>query len=145
MKRKLLGQTDKRKIDEIVNSLVEKHLSGSGFYEELQTELGSALNLHSSLVPSFGSDVNTVDGGAYGLYVKKRKVKGHGLNPREIGSSLDRSKKAGRPLNPDKKRRAFDPNSKTARRGAKVKEIMKSKNLDFISASQYIAKNKIPY
>ncbi|MBH2002822.1 MAG: hypothetical protein I8H98_11260 [Moraxellaceae bacterium] len=145
--RRLLGQTEQSKnVHNIVDRLVDKHLKGSGFYQELQEQVGSALNLNEDEMPQlYTQDVsNELQGNAFGLYVKKKAKKGGDLG-REIGGTLDRSKKPGRPKNPEKQRRTFDPNSKTARRGAKVKEIMQKMHLSFIEASKYIAANGIPY
>ena len=90
------------------------------------------------------ADLDLEDGGAYGLYVKKnrksKKAKGSGLN-RELGSGME--KKRGRPKT--RKERAFDPNSKTARRAAKVREIMNKKHLSLIEASHYIKEHGISY
>lgn len=141
--RKLLGQTEQSKVHAIVDKLVDKHLNGSGFYEELQEQVGSALNLDET-PQLYTQQSNDLDGGSYGLYIKKRAKKGGALD-REIGGTLKREKKAGRPKDPEKKRRAFDPNSKTARRGQKVKEIMQKMNLGFIDASKYISQHNIPY
>ena len=145
--RRLLGQTEQSKnVHNIVDRLVDKHLKGSGFYQELQEQVGSALNLNENDVPQLYTQEisNELDGGAYGLYQKKKVKRGGNLD-REVGGTLKREKKAGRPINPDKQRRTFDPNSKTARRGAKVKEIMQKMHLSFIEASKYIAANGIPY
>lgn len=120
---------------------IDEHMSGSAFQNKLQKVYECAKCNHQEQEQE-QEQGQGLDGGAYGLYVKKKSRK-RGGNLMPVKIRLPKPKKAGRPK--VKKERVFDPESKTAKRALKVKEIMKSKGLSMIQASSYIKTNNIKY
>jgi len=129
MNDKLISPSLKMKIEKAIDS----HMSGSGFKLKLRKAYDDA-----------NKEPDTeMEGGAYGLYVKKKAAKRKGGSLVKKPVPVKAEPKIGRPKT--KKTRSFDPSSKTSRRANKVKEIMRQKNLSMIHASSYIKKNNIPY
>jgi len=142
-----------------IEALVQEHLHGGAFWNEFK----AGFHKHAQHEPE--EDVAELDGSAYGLYIKKsakrsKAKKGSGLLGatrnevarsapmasdviREIGSGLPKAR--GRPKKEGKKKRAFDPDSKTARRAKVVKEVMQKQGLSLIDASKFVKAKNIPY
>jgi len=139
--RKLLGKTEDKPVSEAmkkkIEKLVDEHLEGSAFRDQLRRTVGAAFSGQND-------EDGELTGSAYGLYIKKNRRPRKGGDLKEdldYGEGL--KKKRGRPAT--KKKRAFDPNSATARRAAVVKRVMKEQGLKLIAASSYVKAHNIPY
>lgn len=120
-----------------IDAMVEEHLNGSAFWDKFDKKVRETMDQHK--------EANELSGSAYGLYIKNKAMprarKGKGLDDLAVGDGM--KKKRGRPAT--RAKRAFDPNSATARRSAKVKEVREKYGISMIEASRKIKADNIPY
>ena len=119
-----------------IDAMVEEHLNGGEFWDKFDKKVRETMDQHKHADEA---------GGSYGLYIKNKAMprarKGKGLDDLAVGDGM--KKKRGRPAT--RAKRAFDPNSATARRSAKVKEVREKYGISMIEASRKIKDDKIPY
>jgi len=134
MKRK--SSHSEPELKQKIDAMVDEHLSGSAFWDKFDKKVKETMDQHKHADEA---------GGSYGLYIKNkakpRASKGKGLEDLAVGEAL--KKKRGRPAT--RAKRAFDPNSATARRSAKVKEVREKYGISMIEASKKIKADNIPY
>lgn len=122
----------KKKIDELVNET----LHGSSFWNKFDKKVKESMENHKN-------DSESEEEGSYGVYVKNNAKKGKKAPSTKPVVQVEDKKKRGRPVT--KKKRTFDPESATARRANKVKEVREKYGLTMIEASKKIKADKIPY